>query len=576
MSKIGDLWVRLGLKSEDFKKGMKKAGESISSLLGKLKGMRIAGYDAFSYIGKAVGTFIRNAIQMTQKWGDAWNNTMSGVKAAYGTFVRQLSSGEGWTNLFSNMRETYRLAKEAAAAMDEIFERRTSYNYTEAVVKREIAQLDLIRRDSSKTDQEREAASKRIIELEKQLGNEKRDIAQQEADAQRQIFRTQTGMNDDEIDFLIRNYNQNRKIIEQGRQYLDERRRALKASGQASAASMTPDLGGVAADIIESNINRANDAVTELDRTTDQAVKDVAAVLQKYDKGSDDLVRSLANAEIAVINVDTEVMRASGRATSTLGSLIKTTSSSGNQGGIEAQARAAAAAAAEIADAEAEINAGFENFVENFRQSKGLTEPVDATTRMWNEFVAGVTQGAEVAANRYEILKEIGEEAAAEMEAQEQKLEDIAKEFNENVVEGFADGVQTIMDSLMGLESFNAGSVLKALLTPLADMAVQEGKILVASGLGIEAVKKALESLNGVAAITAGAALIAVGTAAKSGLAALAKNGASSTTATSSGYSGSGSVTQDIKTEMTIYVSGKISGNDIKISGQRTVNDWSR
>lgn len=577
MSKIGDLWVRLGLKSEDFKNGMKRAGDSISSLLGKLKGMRIAGYDAFSYIGKAVGTFIRNSIQMTQKWGDAWNNTMSGIRAAYGTFVRQLSSGEGWTNLFSNMRETYRLAKEAAAALDEIFERRTSYNYTEAIVKREIAQLDLIRRDGSKTDQEREAASKRIIELEKQLGNEKRDIAQQEADAQRQIFRTQTGMNDAEIDFLIRNYNQNRKIIEQGRQYLDERRRALKASGQASAASMTPDLGGVAADIIESNVNRANDAVAELDRTTDQAVKDVAAVLQKYDKGSDDLVRSLANAEIAVINVDTEVMRASGRATSTLGSLIKTTSSSGNQGGIEAQAKAAAAAAAEIADAEAEINAGFENFVENFRQSKGLTEPVDAATRMWDEFVAGVTQGAEVAANRYEILQEMGEEAAAEMEAQEQKLEDIAKEFNENVVEGFADGVQTIMDSLMGLESFNAGSVLQALLTPLADMAVQEGKILVAGGMGIEAIKKALESLNGVAAITAGAALIAVGTAAKSGLAALAKNGAGSTTTSVGGdYGSGGSYAQNLKTEMTIYVSGKISGNDIEISGQRTVNDWSR
>ena len=577
MSKIGDLWVRLGLKSEDFKNGMKRAGDSISSLLGKLKGMRIAGYDAFSYIGKAVGTFIRNSIQMTQKWGDAWNNTMSGIRAAYGTFVRQLSSGEGWTNLFSNMRETYRLAKEAAAALDEIFERRTSYNYTEAIVKREIAKLDLIRRDGSKTDQEREAASKRIIELEKQLGNEKRDIAQQEADAQRQIFRTQTGMNDAEIDFLIRNYNQNRKIIEQGRQYLDERRRALKASGQASAASMTPDLGGVAADIIESNVNRANDAVAELDRTTDQAVKDVAAVLQKYDKGSDDLVRSLANAEIAVINVDTEVMRASGRATSTLGSLIKTTSSSGNQGGIEAQAKAAAAAAAEIADAEAEINAGFENFVENFRQSKGLTEPVDAATRMWDEFVAGVTQGAEVAANRYEILQEMGEEAAAEMEAQEQKLEDIAKEFNENVVEGFADGVQTIMDSLMGLESFNAGSVLQALLTPLADMAVQEGKILVAGGMGIEAIKKALESLNGVAAITAGAALIAVGTAAKSGLAALAKNGAGSTTTSVGGdYGSGGSYAQNLKTEMTIYVSGKISGNVIEISGQRTVYDWSR
>ena len=94
--------------------------------------------------------------------------------------------------------------------------------------------------------------------------------------------------------------------------------------------------------------------------------------------------------------------------------------------------------------------------------------------------------------------------------------------------------------------------------------------------MGIEAVKKALESLNGIAAMAAGAALIAIGTAAKSGLSALAQNGATSTTATTSGYSGGGSWQNDIKTEMTIYVTGKITGNDIELSGQRTVNDWSR
>ena len=176
----------------------------------------------------------------------------------------------------------------------------------------------------------------------------------------------------------------------------------------------------------------------------------------------------------------------------------------------------------------------------------------------WDDFVDGMGNAAEDAAE------------------QEQKLIDIAKDFNANVAEGIADGCQTIMDSLMGLEEFNAGGVLKALLTPLADMAVQEGKILIASGMGIEAVKKALESLNGIAAMAAGAALIAIGTAAKSGLSALAQNGATSTTATTSGYSGGGSWQNDIKTEMTIYVTGKITGNDIELSGQRTVNDWSR
>lgn len=570
MAKLGDLWVRLGLKKDTFSKGIKEAQNETRSFGNVLSTMAKGAQLAWAAVAAAVVKFATDAVRMTQRWGDEWNNTMTGVRAAYGTFVRQLSSGEGWDNLFTNMRETYRLAKEAAAALDEIFERKTSYDYTEAVTKNEIARLDLIRRDMSKSDEEREAAAKRIIELEERLGKQRKDIAQQEADAQRQLFRSQTGMNDDEIDFLIRNYNLNRDIIAQGRQYLEDRRKAQKAAGRTGAATLTADLDGVAADLVEDSANRANNALAELDRNTSQAVKDVAEVLRKYDKGNDELVRGLAQAEIAVINVDTEVSRASARATSTLGSLTKASASAGSGtpakdpwqeyvDGVRSAAREAAQEAADVAAAQAEVDAGFEDMVESFRELKGLTEERPSGDNYWQEFVDGVTDAADKAAE------------------EERRLIDLAKDFNENVAEGIAAGCQTVMDSLMGLERFNAGSVLQALLSPLADMAVQEGKILVASGLGIEAVKKALESLNGVAAIAAGAALIAVGTAAKSGLAALAKSGAGSTSVTAGGdYGGGTPVTRDLRTEMTIYVTGKMSGNDIEIAGQRTINDWSR
>jgi len=567
MSKIGDIFVRLGLKKDSFDRGIDSAGKGLKRLVVKMTALSSVFSQAWEAIAKAAAKVATDTIKLTQKFGDQFSMTMDGIKGAYSAFIRQISSGEGWNNLFANMRESYRIAKEVSAALDEIFERQNSYDYTEAITEREIARLDLIRRNTSLSDAEREAAAKRIIELEEQLGRERKDIAQQTADANRKLFKDQTKMNDEEIDFLIRNYNKNRDIIEQGRQYLEDRKKAEKAASRNTAASMTADLEGVAADLVEGNVKRANNAVAELDATTSQAVKDVAAVLQKYDRSSDELVQNLARAEIAVIKVDTDVARASARATSTLGSLNRVSSSSVSEEpkdvwgdyvkGIQDAARAAASEAAEIAAAEAEINAGFDNMVESFREMKGLTEE-KPEGGWWDEFTQGIGDAAEEAAE------------------QEQKLIDIAKDFNANVAEGIADGCQTIMDSLMGLEEFNAGGVLKALLTPLADMAVQEGKILIASGMGIEAVKKALESLNGIAAMAAGAALIAIGTAAKSGLSALAQNGASSTTATTSGYSGGGSWQNDIKTEMTIYVTGKITGNDIELSGQRTVNDWSR
>ena len=92
----------------------------------------------------------------------------------------------------------------------------------------------------------------------------------------------------------------------------------------------------------------------------------------------------------------------------------------------------------------------------------------------------------------------------------------------------------------------------------------------------MEACKKALESLNGYAAIAAGVALIAVGAAAKSGLSALAKGGTSTTTTSGYGGSAGSASTQNIETEMTIHVEGRISGSDIVLAGQKTVNAWNR
>lgn len=177
-------------------------------------------------------------------------------------------------------------------------------------------------------------------------------------------------------------------------------------------------------------------------------------------------------------------------------------------------------------------------------------------------------------------MRRITEETWAAVQKAQQALEQtkqLKEKFINAVVAGFSDGCQEIMDQLTGVSEINGGAIMKALLEPLADLAIKEGEILMAAGLGVEAVKKALESLNGYAAIAAGAALIAVGAAAKAGLKALAQNG-SATTAASTYGAGSSSMggVQGLETELTITVEGRISGSDIVLSGQRTLNNWSR
>ena len=228
MGKLGDLFVRLGLKKDEFSRGMKGAAKDSEAFAKTMQAVGKAVKMAWAGISAAIVKFASDALKMTNKWGDAWAETVAAAQAAYGVFVRQLSSGEGWTDLFSNMREAARLAREATAALDELGERKISFGYQSAETEREIARLQLIMRDSSKGNKERQDAARQIIALEKELGDQKKELAQQEAEAMRKQFQAQTRMNDAEIDFLVRRYNENRNAILQSRDYLAAQQRLNK------------------------------------------------------------------------------------------------------------------------------------------------------------------------------------------------------------------------------------------------------------------------------------------------------------------------------------------------------------
>lgn len=638
MSKIGDLFVRLGLKKDEFSKGLNEAKRETQGFGDKLKSMASVAKVAWAAVAAAVVKFATDAVKMTQKWGDQWNTTMAGVNAAYGAFVRQLASGEGFTNLFANMREAARLAREAARELDEVFERTTSYNYTEANTQKEIAQLQLIMRDSSKSDKERMAAAQKIIQKTEELATLKKDIASQEADTYRKQLKSQTQLNDNEINFLVREYNQNKAIIDQGRAYLQERKR-LEGNVSAARNNAAFAAGRQGSDYLTQQWLDAKDALDKFEASTSQAVKDVAAMTTKYDKGNDELIANLGKAEVAVINVDTAMYHAQMRATSMLGSLSKA-----GAGGTTDTTDPAADAAAKIQQravdsAKSELHL----LAEKYSQEKALLQQygydVTALTKEYEENTykilsdyakkAGLTadERADLLRKAYKAeleelkqagldtttltnqfmqkLLDLGDESFQEfcaqleaefpieldpieiddtelqqwldsLEAAVQRAEDLAQEFGDAVAGGFSDACQEMMGQLMGLQEFNPGAIVQALLEPLADMAIRQGEILIAEGIGVEACKKALESLNGYAAIAAGVALVAIGSAAKMGLAALAKSGGSSSTASTYQGGAQSTQTQMIESELTVYVEGRISGSDILLSGQRTVNSNNR
>ena len=578
MGKIGDLWVKLGLKKDEYSKGMKEAGNEADGFLGRLKNLKTGATAIWVAIGAAVAKFAKDAISMTQKWGDQWNQTMAGIKGAYSAFVRQISSGEGWNNLFANMREAYRVSKEVAAALDEIFERKTSFSYQEAETEKQIAQLQLIARDSSKSEAERIAANKKIIELTNQLGDAKKAIYTDEAAAQRKLFASQTHLNDEQIDFLVKEYNQNREVINQAREYLKQKKELSKVGG---TGFFTESVGPIPSPVAKQQ--PVSPELEKLERETPQAIKDIAALTQAYDKANDALVNGMADAEVAVIRIDTETMHAQTRATAMLGTLTNAGNAVADSGAEQAQRILQRAQDS----AKSEVQILNEKYLEEKALLQKFGLETTALTEEWSRNTnALIRQALDVDLDKVDLsgieieMPEIDDD---EFQVNLEKLlddmeraQEFAQEFKETLAAGIGDAVQELADQFLGLKDINPGSVISALLTPLADMAVKEGEILIAQGIGIEACKKALESLNGIAAIAAGTALVAIGSAAKAGLKSLAGGAARTTTSSVASSSSSFNNGVEDRTEITIYVRGKLDGGDIVLSGEKTINKWDR
>ena len=186
-----------------------------------------------------------------------------------------------------------------------------------------------------------------------------------------------------------------------------------------------------------------------------------------------------------------------------------------------------------------------------------------------------------LATNQDNLNKKLSESLEG-TEAFRQKAEELGKAISEQLVSALEDGLvgafNSLADVLAGVTDGSFENVTKALIEPLADMAIKAGTLIMMSGTAIEALKESLIGFFGGNAVLAGAALVAVGVAAKAGLAAIGNRGASGSTVSSYsssgvGYGGYGGVQS---AELVVRVEGTVKGSDIILSGQNTLDSWNR
>lgn len=149
-------------------------------------------------------------------------------------------------------------------------------------------------------------------------------------------------------------------------------------------------------------------------------------------------------------------------------------------------------------------------------------------------------------------------------EADTQKIQDISNEVNSLIQSGVTKTAELLGDLVGTLAGGGDawGDFKNAALSAFGDMAIAVGKIAIGAGLASEGIQAALKMGNPYIAIAAGAALIALGTAVKSSLSAVASGDYS---AGGGGYSGGSSSSRsggDYETrEVTVNVTGSLQAN---------------
>ena len=487
MGKIGDLFVRLGLKSDDYKKGMneaKKETESFGNKLGKMKAGALAVWAA---IGTAVMTFAKDVISSSNTMSDAWDRAMSRMKASYHNLIVGLKNAnpsgkaagslkEAWSmvkGIFGNAKEAGDAAAEMTKAFDAEFELTHSIRLQRGAIQQELNELYTMMRDTTLKPGDRQAAAAKYKELLQPIADAEvavyGDMVSKAIDA----WQAGTGLNrsrEDIIDFFT-NYGTNPQGM------------TAKYADIANVyENFKADKQNIVIFDVLAKYQEAANMMSNVDRELARTSNSIKATIQRDLDSIADAVKQYGQEDLKLdLEIDIEV----------------------DEEGME------------LADAM------LQQFIDNLQDDQA-------------------------------------------------RIRDINRMITDSFVVAFSDSVQAITDAAFGIEGAGFEQALAAFVKPIANMMKNMGELFMAEGLA------ELQLISGTPTqkIAAGAALVAIGSAISSGLTKLsgAVGGASTAGAGSSTVDRVETYEQDI----TVHVVGTISGNDIVLAGQKTLNKWSR
>jgi hypothetical protein len=493
MGKIGDLFVRLGLKSDDYKKGManaKKETTTFSQDLQKMKGKAVA---VFAAIGTAVAVFAREFASHTNTIGDAWAHTMSAMQASYHSVIADMSNYKpdfsSFRNFFKNEWEWIRktifnakdagaAAKEMSAAFDAEFELVNSVRLQRQQVQQELNELYIKMRDTTLDPSTRKAAGERF-----------RELLQPIADAEVRVYGNM----------------------------LKEAVSAWQAGNELDREYSTQEL---------------TEFFSKIGTEYEKMQKKFPDLMRVYETRKGDAQNQIIFDTISKLQTAANQMSEIDKLLSrTELSINKQIADAAGTGRVEIPALPALGNILGSAQLGTERGIGADNYYADLM----------ASNQEYLDWYAGMVQ----------------------------TMQELNYVLEDSIISATQNGLQAFTDMLFGLEDAGMEEILAAFIAPFGDTLKQMGSMIMAEGIAMEAFKNSFS--NPYAAIAAGAALIAIGSAVSSGLQRLTANpaGGGSSSSYGSGSSSYGKA-ENYESTLTVNVVGTISGSDIALSLDRT------
>jgi len=542
MGKIGDLWVKLGLKKDEFDKGMKEAGTQAEGFGGKIKGLVNTTKLAYAAIGAAVLKAADSFAHTSQKFGDAWDNTMAGMKGAWNSFLNTITSWD-WDNFGQKIADSFNAAKESAKAHDLETEVMNSIKLKKAQIGEELALLEIEMRDTSKSYEERAAAAQKYLDKVKPLYDQEIALRKKIMLADVDEYLTNAGITDinqskrEAVQRFITDVAPNTELFDALKEWNN------KVTGKKFKLTQ-----------------RQTDILRDF-FSTDDWNKDVAGALAAYydssnDKRTNKVMDSLLKAYDARKAYDSETRKVQGIGNNASGKVTASLSKATEEWSAEMSYL--------LGHAQEQIENGIFDIVE--RIDNAIPEVNDSMKRFAEAMNEPLIAG-------FKEQQEKIEENAEKMRTQFERIQEAGATLSDGLKQGAVNGLEVLAEA-MGTGNIDGAQVARALIEPLADGAIKAGLIISGFSDAVIAWKNSLS--NPYAGVIAGAALVAVGVAAKAGLAAITSGkGASS----GNGYATTGNAYMsniNYQNELTVYVKGTIKGSDILLSGSGTQNKWNR